>query len=81
MALLLAREGCAISSQTIRRELYGETYSRGHKALIFHVMNLRRKLAQLDLGFAVETARGVGFRMVRRSNSPLAGQDLTSNGR
>lgn len=66
MSLLLAKKGRTVSNRTIHKTLYGASARRGRKAIKFHVMNLRRKLAQLG-GWKIETDRGSGLRAVPRS--------------
>lgn len=61
LELLLRRQGCVVTRETLEQGLYSFDAQLGSNALEVMVHRLRRKLADANASLAVNTVRGVGY--------------------
>lgn len=62
LALLMRRRGQLVQRDEILAEVFGHQFNPGTNVMDVHVAHLRRKLERGDV--AIETIRGVGYRLV-----------------
>ena len=63
---LLAEQGGPLSRQVIEAHIWGDHQDARGALIERHVCNLRRKLAELDAPYALQTLRGVGYALSER---------------
>jgi len=64
LELLLSAPGRLFPREEIVTRVWRQRYLPGSRSLDVHVRRLRDKLAALETGVAIETVRGVGYRLV-----------------
>lgn len=62
LAFLMARNGQALSRDTIHREVWGHDFDRGTNLIDVYVNYVRHKLDDVGCDAVIETVRGVGYR-------------------
>jgi two-component system OmpR family response regulator/two-component system response regulator MprA len=62
LAFLMARQGQALSRDTIHQEVWGHDFDRGTNLIDVYVNYVRRKLDEVDCDPPIETVRGIGYR-------------------
>ena len=62
LTYLMARQGQALSRDTIHRDVWGHDFDRGTNLIDVYVNYVRRKLEEAGCPPPIETVRGVGYR-------------------
>lgn len=62
LAFLMARNGQALSRDTIHQEVWGHDFDRGTNLIDVYVNYVRRKLDEVGCDPPIETVRGIGYR-------------------
>lgn len=62
LAFLMARQGQALSRDTIHQEVWGHDFDRGTNLIDVYVNYVRRKLDEVGCDPPIETVRGIGYR-------------------
>jgi two-component system OmpR family response regulator/two-component system response regulator MprA len=69
LAFLMARQGQALSRDTIHREVWGHDFERGTNLIDVYVNYVRRKLEEAGCDSRIDTVRGIGYRYGHRPDT------------
>ena len=81
LAFLMARQGQALSRDTIHQEVWGHDFDRGTNLIDVYVNYVRRKLDEVGCDPLIETVRGIGYRYTScadEASSPEAPSESSS---
>ncbi len=78
LAFLMARNGQALSRDTIHQEVWGHDFDRGTNLIDVYVNYLRRKLGEVGCEAPIETVRGIGYRYTSCSESDASDEAHSS---
>jgi two-component system OmpR family response regulator/two-component system response regulator MprA len=81
LAFLMARQGQALSRDTIHQEVWGHDFDRGTNLIDVYVNYVRRKLDEAGCDPPIETVRGIGYRYTAcadEASSPEAPSESSS---
>ncbi|MCS4034614.1 two-component system OmpR family response regulator/two-component system response regulator MprA [Salinibacter ruber] len=78
LAFLMARNGQALSRDTIHQEVWGHDFDRGTNLIDVYVNYVRRKLDEVGCEAPIETVRGIGYRYTAYSEADASADDPSS---
>jgi two-component system OmpR family response regulator/two-component system response regulator MprA len=81
LAFLMARQGQALSRDSIHQEVWGHDFDRGTNLIDVYVNYVRRKLDEAGCDPPIETVRGIGYRYTScadETSAPQASSESSS---